>query len=108
MEITIRITEATEGGYMYDIYDGNAVDDELAGDTYDGGQCTTTIGNALGMANEAALKMIRENFSDNTFNNDICPGSLDENGEPMDADETAHKFDDEGVCSECGATNITE
>lgn len=105
---------------MYDVYESDAVDEDIE-DSDDGGQCTGTYANALEMANEAALKIIRNHFSDNAFNPEICPSSLDENGEPHIEKEngefeTSHKWsevpcaDDESdeckgtrkVCDECG------
>lgn len=114
--ITIRIYPTEQGGYMYDVYESDAVDEDIE-DSDDGGQCTGTYANALEMANDAALKIIRNHFSDNAFNPEICPSSLDENSEPAidNGDgtyETAHKYGElftnalgEKVreCDECGA-----
>lgn len=52
-EIIIKVTKASdEDGYFYDIY---ASDDKYQADeSEDGGFCTTTIENALEMANEQA------------------------------------------------------
>lgn len=55
--ITIRITEASEGGYIYDLYKFDAIN-ELA-EPWDGGQCTTTMLNALGMAVQEAEEIIK-------------------------------------------------
>lgn len=56
--ITITITEASDGGYMYDIYnmDAHDIDPEQGWpESVDGGQCTSgSIVNALGMACEQA------------------------------------------------------
>lgn len=39
------------------------------------------------------------------LNPDVCPSSLNENDEPMNMGETAHKWDMEsGTCNECGGT----
>lgn len=43
-KLTIIIEEASDGGYMYDIYE----DDDT--NSVDGGLCTTTMANALEMA----------------------------------------------------------
>ncbi len=116
--LTIRIVPFSEGGYYFDVYaceldeaqsrenEGSASDD--------GGLCTTTIADALEMANEATLRVIRNHYADNCFNADICPSSLDENGVPMIDGDTEHKWhhDDEedenapATCSECGAEQI--
>lgn len=107
--ITIRIsaTDQDEGGYMFDVWEGDQISDEAPMDSDEGGQCTSTMANALDMAKDAALVLVRAHFSDNVFNNDICPSSLDENGEPMTLNETAHKWDTStAMCSECGASQF--
>lgn len=48
-EMTIHIYPTDQGGYKYDIYRGSPEDAEGA-DSIDGGHCTTTMVNALGMA----------------------------------------------------------
>lgn len=50
-EIIIKVW-ASEGGYMYSIYDGD--DAYMECEDVDGGLCTTTMENALGMAVEQA------------------------------------------------------
>jgi hypothetical protein len=61
-EITIHIYEASDGGYMYDIYDCGP-SDAYGGDgdreSIDGGQCTTTLSNALDMAHSQARNLIK-------------------------------------------------
>lgn len=52
-EITIRIYEASDAGYMYDIY-ANAPDDLTDVEPDDGGQCTSTFNNAVDMAAQQA------------------------------------------------------
>lgn len=52
--LTIKIYPASDEGYMYDIYDNEDGD----GDAIDGGQCTTTLQNALDMAHEQAHAII--------------------------------------------------
>ena len=54
-EITIRVYEASDGGYMYDVYKGDAVDEDAESD--DGGQCTGNMQDALEMAVQSALSM---------------------------------------------------
>lgn len=56
--VTIRITEAVEGGYFYDIWEKDvaAGNDE---ESDDGGFCTTTMLNALGMAMQQAETLIK-------------------------------------------------
>jgi IMP cyclohydrolase len=50
-ELVIKIYEASDGeGYIYDIY---TEDNDIA-EPVDGGQCTTTLENALEMAYEQA------------------------------------------------------
>lgn len=56
-EIVIKIYEAAEGGYMFDIYD-SVEKAENDGDSIDGGLCTSTIGNALEMAASQAKDLI--------------------------------------------------
>lgn len=56
-EITIHLYEASEGGFMYEIYDCAPEDTEDV-DSIDGGFCTTTIENALDMARDQALLLI--------------------------------------------------
>jgi len=44
---------------------------------------------------------------ENIYNPAICPSSLNENGEPMTAGETSHRWDestDPHTCAECGTT----
>lgn len=53
--LVIKIEEASDEGYMYDIYDSEDMD----GDSLDGGQCTTTLENALEMAYEQARVLIK-------------------------------------------------
>jgi len=57
-ELTIRIMPASEGGYTYDIWLMDAVD-ENAIDSADGGLCTSTPSNALEMAYDQALSLLR-------------------------------------------------
>lgn len=70
--ITIRIYQAEAGGYMYDIYKGDAIEEayteSLAPDSDDGGMCTTTMQNALGMAVQQATAIIRQELGEQ------CPG----------------------------------
>jgi hypothetical protein len=55
-EITIKIWPASDEGYMYDIFDtSEPTEDAIA---VDGGQCTTTLENALEMAYEQAQALI--------------------------------------------------
>lgn len=59
--ITITIKEYSEGGYYYDIYDhehGADCEDAEECESEDGGWCTTTMANALGMAESAARDLI--------------------------------------------------
>jgi len=56
--ITIRIYASdSEGGYMYDIYNEDQVFTDA--DSVDGGLCTTTMLNALGMAVSQAEDLIK-------------------------------------------------
>lgn len=58
-EITIHIRESSDGdGYLYDIYDV-APDDVEDHDSVDGGQCTSTIENALEMAYSQTQSVIK-------------------------------------------------
>lgn len=46
-------------------------------------------------------------MQDYIYNPTVCPSSLNENDEPNDPNETAHKWDDSTdpvTCAECGAT----
>ena len=55
--LTIRIYEASEGGYMYDIYNCEDVDDDA--EPIDGGQCTSDdIKDALDMATAQARALV--------------------------------------------------
>lgn len=62
-DITIRITKAhSDLGYFYDIYTFDAIDqitDEEGSDN--GGQCTTSMKNAIDMACEQAKSLINNN-----------------------------------------------
>ena len=55
--ITIIIYEASEGGYMYDIYEGEGV--PPCEDAYDGGHCTSTLENAIEMAASQAVDLVK-------------------------------------------------
>ena len=57
--IIIEIFEASEGGYMYDIYINKEM--EIEGYSEDGGLCTSTIENALEMATSQASELIKIN-----------------------------------------------
>ena len=58
-ELTIHIqsTDQEEGGYMYDIYFCRPEDVE-DNDSVDGGQCTSTLENAIDMAQAQAREAI--------------------------------------------------
>lgn len=63
-ELTIHIRPALdqdEEGYMYDIYDTNPgeADDGLI-DSIDGGMCTGSLKDAIGMAMEQALDLVKD------------------------------------------------
>lgn len=111
--LTIEISLDSEGGYDYKVWP-KSVDEIAEGDgEYDdegndnGGVCTGNMGDALDMAKDAALAVVRNHFSDNVWNNDVCPSSLDENGEPATDGETAHKRDNpKAECNECGAMPV--
>lgn len=109
--LTIEITLSTEGGYIYKVWPKGVAEAAIADDedqdegNDNGGMCTGNMGDAIGMAAEAALTVVRAHFSDNAFNPDVCPSSLDENGEPSTDGETAHKRDTPtSECNECGGS----
>lgn len=54
--LIIKIETASEGGYMYDIYESEQ--GFMDGISIDGGLCTTTMANALGMAKAQAIIII--------------------------------------------------
>lgn len=66
--LTIRIYESGDGGYKYDIYDYDIMESINDGDieeeidefNRDGGHCTGTIKEAIGMASEQALKVMEK------------------------------------------------
>jgi hypothetical protein len=106
--LTIEVTLNSEGGYTYKVWPRGLEEIVNTDDADDegndnGGLCTGNMGDAVEMATEAALSVVRAHFSDNVWNNDVCPSSLDENGEPMTDGETAHKTTDGRECDECGA-----
>lgn len=46
-------------------------------------------------------------MTDYQMDSNVCPSSLNEDGIPVDPNETAHKWDDTTspvTCAECGAT----
>jgi len=55
-EIIIYVREASEGGYVYDIYESE--DDFNDGNSVDGGLCTSTMINAIEMASEQAQGLL--------------------------------------------------
>jgi hypothetical protein len=55
-ELIIHIYEASDEGYMYDIF--TSEDAQQNGDAIDGGQCTTTLANALEMATDQAKALL--------------------------------------------------
>lgn len=112
--ITVQIFLRSDGDYDYQVWphdlEASAMLSEEGSDegADNGGVCTGNMGDAIGMAAEAALTVARAHFIDNVFNPEVCPSSLDENGEPM-GEETAHKFDkDTDECNECGAFKSLE
>lgn len=57
--ITIRIWKAeSEEGYFYDIFDTEDANDES--EAVDGGLCTGTFEDAIGMASEQAITIINK------------------------------------------------
>lgn len=62
--MTISIYESSDGdGFFYDIFD-RAPEDVEDLDPLDGGFCTTTMENALGMAMAQALEIIQSKKED--------------------------------------------
>ena len=60
-EITIKIYQSSEeDGYFYDIYDTNDVDEDT--ESIDGGFCTTTMENAIDMAQSQAKDLLKLNI----------------------------------------------
>ena len=58
--LTIVIEAVSEGGYQYDIYTGKPAEIESGyAVSVDGGLCTTTLENALGMATSQAAGIIK-------------------------------------------------
>lgn len=58
--LTIVIEAVSEGGYQYDIYTGTPGEIESGyAVSLDGGLCTTTLENALGMATSQAAGIIK-------------------------------------------------
>lgn len=73
-EVTIKIYQNSDGDYNYDVYDTNDVDDDTQ--SVDGGTCTSTMANAIGMATDCALKMINaENPNEKLYTE--LPGMLE-------------------------------
>lgn len=117
--MTIRIFLRSDGDYDIQVWPcdlDQAQQLENEGDDTgadNGGVCTGNMYQALEMAQDFALRVGRIHFSDNVFNVDVCPSSLDELGEPSTRGETAHKWspqlssDDYNnpviACDECGA-----
>ena len=59
--LTIVIETVTEGGYQFDIYTGTPGEIESGyAVSLDGGLCTTTLENALGMATSQASEIIKK------------------------------------------------
>lgn len=58
-EVTIHIFESVEGGFMYDIWLGDPVYATERPDSEDGGHCTSTFENALEMAKEQAVALLK-------------------------------------------------
>lgn len=112
-KITIEIAPDSEGNYIYKrnyIYklwmrdlEGafNASDENPDEGNDNGGVCTGTLSDAVGMAQEAALEMVRHANADNIMNPALCPGGLNEYGE-IAVDDAEHKWDGKS-CGECGA-----
>lgn len=59
--LTINIFETSEGEWQYDIYNCDLTDAANGADPLDGGVCTTTLENALGMAVQQAQDLIKRN-----------------------------------------------
>ena len=59
--IIIRIYKAQdEDGYFYDIYDSETWDEDDV--SVDGGLCTTTLENAIGMASDQAIELVNRSY----------------------------------------------
>lgn len=100
--ITIEIHESDEGGYYYTIY-GQELDAIVSGedlDDRDGGQCTTTMLNALGMATEQAAALIKSEKGDE------CPGCNSRMGEKTE--RALSRYGHGELCSECGTREAME
>jgi hypothetical protein len=111
--LTIRIFLRSDGDYDYQVWPcdlDEAQSLENEGDDTgadNGGVCTGNMGEAVEMASDAAMAVVRAHFSDNCFNPDVCPSSLDENGEPITDGETDHvRETPTSECNECGAGTI--
>lgn len=56
----IKIYEASDGGFFYDIYTAEIDDTSDVADSDDGGQCTSgDIADAIRMASEQAIQLIK-------------------------------------------------
>lgn len=72
MEAITIVVRRTGEGYYYDIYDEEAVATIEDVDSLDGGLCTTSMVNALGMALEQAQALVRR---ENGGVCDMCEGA---------------------------------
>lgn len=98
--ITIRISATDQGGYMYDIWKGDQVSED-APDSDDGGQCTTTMLNALKMAAGQAEDIIKDEKGEE------CPGCLE-----RDLTKTQgvalSRYGHGDICPDCGTQEALE
>jgi len=58
-EITIHIFEASEGGYMYDIYLADPKRVIELDDAFDGGHCTGSLADCLTMLQDQVLDAVK-------------------------------------------------
>lgn len=111
--LTITIYPASEGGCLYDIYgeDLDALADKLATEfmpdseepvSLDGGQCTTTMLNALGMAFSQAEDLIK------CMKGEECPGCLVDMGGVATPAQALSRYQHGRLCSACGAREALE
>ncbi len=101
--LTIRIYAAAEGGYMYDIYDTDVADNiEPELESVDGGLCTTTMLNALGMAAQQAEELIER------AKGEECPGCGADMGGDHQPPQAISRYQHGRLCSPCGTQEAIE
>lgn len=99
LTIVIRASD-NEEGYLYDVYKSEP--NCALADNADGGLCTTTMLNALGMAVSQAEELIKREKGEE------CPGCWVDMGGSGQPPQAISRFGNGRLCSACGTREALE